>query len=158
MNVWCCAAVNTLGSCNWRFFVADIIIVSPDEGRAGSDLAPEVSSDHLCRAFAVGAINQNTSPAEMKDIIRVVIIVLINTVPENEILCESWVGPFEVHCIAEWPGVPVNCLLVSASHLFSLCLKKLEASKEWVSWVSWGLHSPSPWLWEFSQTVYWEYV
>lgn len=28
--------------------------------------------------------------------------------------------------------MPVNCLLVSALHLFSLCLKKLEALKEWV--------------------------
>lgn len=132
---------------------ADIIIGSPDECRAGSDLAPEVSSDHLCSALAAGAINQNTGPTEIKDIIRVVIIVLINTVPENQSLCASWVCPFVVHCIAALPGASVNRLLVSALHLFSLCLKKLEASKERLSPVSWGLRSPSPRLWEFSQTV-----
>lgn len=82
------------------FLRADRIIVSPDEGRTGSVLAPEASGDHLCRTTAVGAINQNTSPTEIKDIIRVVIIVLVNTAPENEMLCESWIWPFVVYCIA----------------------------------------------------------
>lgn len=109
MNVWCGTAVNTLGSCNGHFFWgADRIIVSPDEGRTGSDLAPEVSGDHLCRATAVGAINQNTSPAEIKAVIRVVIIVLVNTVPENEMLCESWICLFAVCCIAVWPSFCEN--------------------------------------------------
>ena len=58
--------------------------------------------------MAVGAINQNTSPAEIKDIIRVVIIVLVNTVPENEMLCESWICPFVVYCIAVWPSFCEN--------------------------------------------------
>ena len=77
---------------------ADRIIVSPDEGRTGSDLTPEVRGDHLCGATAVGAINQNTSLAEIKAVIRVVIIVLVNTVPENETLCESWIGLFVFFC------------------------------------------------------------
>lgn len=46
----------------------------------------------------------------------------------------------------------MNRLLVFAPHLFSLGLKKFEVLKEWVSSVSWGLHSPSLWQWEFSQT------
>ena len=148
---------------------ADRIIVSPDEGRTGSDLTPEVRGDHLCGATAVGAINQNTSLAEIKAVIRVVIIVLVNTVPENETLCESWIGLFVVFaalqrgpsfCEKRREGLcaPVNCLLVSALHLFCLCWKKLEALKEWVSSVSWGLHSPSPRLREFSQTSQWECV
>lgn len=36
--------------------------------------------------------------------------------------------------------------------------KKLEALKERVAAVSWGLRSPSPWLWESSQTAQWERV
>lgn len=83
-------------------------MVSPDEGRTGSDLTPEVSGDHLCRATAVRAINQNTSLAEIKAIIRVVIIVLVNTVPENEMLCESWICLFVVCCIAVWPSFCEN--------------------------------------------------
>lgn len=86
------------------FLWADRIIVVPDEGRTGSDLAPEVSGDHLCRATAVRAINQNTSLAKMKATIRVVIIVLVNTVPEYEMLCESWMCSFVVYCIAACLG------------------------------------------------------
>lgn len=56
----------------------------------------------------MGAINQNTSPAEIKAIIRVVIIVLVNTVPENEMLCESWICLFVVYCIAVWPSFCEN--------------------------------------------------
>ena len=143
MNVWCGAAVNTLGSCTGCFFWgADRIAVSLDEGRTGSDLAPEVSGDHLCRATAVGAINQRSSPAEIKAIIRVVIIVLVNTVPEKETLCESWSRRLwfaALQCgrafvrTARGLCTPVNCLLVSALHLFSLCWKKLAALKQWVS-------------------------
>lgn len=135
MNVWCGAAVNTLGSCSGHFFGADRIIVSPDEGRTGSNLTPEVSGDHLYRATAVGAISQSTSLCKIKAIIRVVIIVLVNTVPENEMLCESWICPFAVCCTAVWPSFCENSertvhacgfRLVSALHLFSLCLKKVE--------------------------------
>lgn len=139
MNVWCDAAVNTLGSCNGHFFWgADRIIVSPDEGRTGSDLAPEVSGDHLCRATAVGAINQNTSPAEIKAIIRVVIIVLVNTVPENEMLCESWICLFVVYCIAvmaellweQWE----DCARLWIVSLFLLCICFLSVWKSWRPW------------------------
>lgn len=150
MNVWCGAAVNTLGSCNGHFFGADRIIVSPDEGRTGSDLAPEVPGDHLCRATPVGAINQNTSPAEIKAIIRVVIIVLVNTVPENEMLCESWICRFVVYCIAVWPSFCVNsertvhaCELSPCfcfASVLSLLEKKLEALKEWDSHGGYTLH------------------
>lgn len=90
------------------FWGPDRIAVSPDEGRTGSDLTPEVSGDHLCGALAVGAINQSTSPAEIKAIIRVVIIVLVNTVPENEMLCEPWICPFAVYCIAVWQSFCEN--------------------------------------------------
>lgn len=76
------------------FGEADRIIVSPDEGRTGSDLTPEVSRDHLCRTAGVRAVNQNTSPAKIKVVIRVVIIVLANTVPETEKHCESWICSF----------------------------------------------------------------
>lgn len=162
MNVWCGAAVNTLGSCNGHFFGgADRIIVSPDECRTGSNLTLEVSGDHLYRATAVGAISQSTSSGKIKAIIRLVIIVLVNTVPENERLCEPRICKCVEHCTAAWPSFcesTVDLLLVSALRLFSLCLEKLKASEEWVTSVSWGLHSPSPWLWEFSQTVRWECV
>lgn len=76
-------------------------------------------------------------------------------------LCESWICPFAVDFAAVrlklsvrtarglW--APVNCLLVSALHLFCLSWRKkegkLEALKERVSSVSWGFRSPSLWLW-----------
>lgn len=132
------------------FFGPDRIIISPDDGRTGSNLAPEVSGDHLYRATAVGAINQSTSLAEIKAIIRVVIIVLVNTVPENEMLCESWLCLSVVYCSRAFVRTArgldctaVNVLLVSALHLFSLRLKKLEALEERVTSVPWGLYSPS---------------
>jgi len=161
MNVWCDAAENTLGSCNGHFLGADGIIVSPDEGRTGSDLAPEVSGDHMCRGTAVGAINPNTSLAKIKAIIRVFIIVLVNTVPENEMLCESWFCLFVVYCIAVWPSFCENSKTVHACELSAcFCSASVFSPFEKVGGLSgvgffslMGLCSPSPRLWEFSHTA-----
>lgn len=72
--------------------------------------------------MAVGAINQNTSAAKIKAIIRVIIIVLVNTVPENEMFCESWLCPFVPHCNAACPCLSGNTVqAVHACELSCFC-------------------------------------
>lgn len=79
---------------------------------------------------------------------------------------------FAVNAVAVWPSLcensetsvracelsPCFCFASVLSHSGGGGEKKLEALKERVAAVSWGLRSPSPWLWESSQTAQWERV